>query len=213
MGIKIAMNAVPGDEATWWWRRFRVDIPEGVRGDWEVARFTVTPEQAAVEQFRSSFRGTSHRSVAPDTYTRITQRGAIVMSDTPAEIKDHLEFFTHMRGDVLIFGLGIGMAAEAALKDPEVKSVRVVELDLDVIGLTAPTLQARYGDKLEVVQADAFTYHKKCKAKFDVVWHDIWPTICADNLPEMAKLRRSWARRAGWQGFWAKIECEFAGCR
>jgi spermidine synthase len=129
------------------------------------------------------------------------------MSDTPAEIKDHLEFFSHMRGDVLIFGLGIGMAAEAALKDPEVKSVRVVELDHDVIALTAPTLLAKYGEKLEVVQADAFTYHKKCKTKFDAVWHDIWPTICADNLPEMAKLKRSWARRAGWQGFWAKIEC------
>jgi len=207
MSIRVSLHAVPGDESTWWWRRFLVEIPEGRQGQWAVRRFTVTPEQAAIDQLRNSIRGTSHRSVAPDTYTAIEHQGEIVMSDTPAEIKDHLSFFENMRGDILIFGLGIGMAAKAALEDPEVKSVRVVEIDPDVIALTAPTLLAKYGDKLTVVQADAFTYHKKCRDKFDAVWHDIWPTICADNLPEMAKLKRSWARRAGWQGFWARIEC------
>jgi spermidine synthase len=208
MATTIELNAVPEDTSTWWWRRFRVSVPEGSRGNWQIRRITVSKQQAYVDMMRNLYKGQVERSVAADEYTQLLYCGDIIMSDTPAEIKDHLEFFSMMRGDVLIFGLGLGMAAKTALQDPEVRSVRVVELDPDVIALTAPSLSEEFGDKLEIVQADAFTYHRTCKDTFDVVWHDIWPTISRANLPQMKKLKRAWAKRARWQGFWAQPECE-----
>lgn len=211
MGFSLEMNAVPEDKSTWWWRKFRVTVPEGRCGDWEIRRISITKEQAHIDLMINLIKGLSTRSVPPDDFTQLLRCGQIIMSDTPAEIKDHLEFFEEMRGDVLIFGLGLGMAAKTALQDPEVRSVRVVELDPDVIALTEPSLKEEFGDKLQVVQADAYAYHKQTDDKFDVVWHDIWPTICKDNLKEMSKLKRSWSKRSFWQGFWAQDECRSVG--
>jgi hypothetical protein len=211
MGFSLELNAVPEDTSTWWWRKFRVTVPDGRCGDWEIRRISITKQQAQIDLMMNQIKGQVTRSVPPDDFTQLLHRGQIIMSDTPAEIKDHLEFFEEMRGDVLIFGLGLGMAAKTALQDPEVRSVRVVELDPDVIALTEPSLKAEFGDKLQVVQADAYAYHKQTEDKFDVIWHDIWPTISRSNLKQMSKLKRSWSKRARWQGFWAQPECRSVG--
>lgn len=213
MAIEVRLVARADDESTWWWRRFAVSIPEATRGAWRVERFTVSEHAAFLHSMGMQASGIEHRSVAAGDYTRLLCNGEIIMSDTPAEIKDHLEFFALMRGRVLITGLGIGMAAEAALRDPDVTHVRVVELDADVIALTGPTLAERYGEKLSIVHGDAFTYHKQCSDSFDVIWHDVWPTISEDNLAEMSRVRRAWAKRASWQGCWAEDECKRSRAR
>ena len=45
---------------------------------------------------------------------------------------------------------------------------------------------------------------------WNVVWPDIWNDICADNLSEMEKLHRRYARRCDWQGSWCRVECQRA---
>ncbi|XAI96552.1 methyltransferase [Microcystis phage Mae-JY35] len=178
-----------------------VDIPEGRSGPWSVERFEV--DKSSVALMRLSFEG---RGCRPGTYTRLNHASrGVVMSDTPAEQRDHMGFIHRARGHVLINGLGIGMCLRAVLRKLEVSAVTVVEVDPEVIALVGP----HYSDpRLEIVNASAFDYQPPKGVRYGAVWHDIWDTICADNLPEMHRLHRKYGRRADWQGSWCRWECE-----
>jgi hypothetical protein len=175
-----------------------VSVPEGISGAWRVERFEIDKMGAAISLFRDG-----GRAPQPGTYTRLMRGRQIVMSDTPAEMRDHYEPARRACGEVLINGLGLGMVAQACLEKPSVARVTVVELSADVIALVAPHYQERYGERLRIVHADAFTYQPDV-ARYGVVWHDIWDDLCEDNLPEMTRLKRKYGRRADWQGCWSE---------
>jgi hypothetical protein len=178
----------------------KVEIPEGVSGDWRVERFTVDHPD-----FHSMVRG---RGVpVGETFTRLMRGPILVMSDTPAEMRDHRGPVINASGSCLINGLGIGMVLRAVLAKPEVTDVTVVELSEDVIKLVAPSYQ---DPRVTIVHADAFEYKPPKGRRYQMVWHDIWDYICADNLPEMHRLHRKYGRRADWQGSWCRERCERA---
>jgi hypothetical protein len=183
----------------------RVDIPVGAFGPWSVERFTIEPSSPGLLYL--SLRG---RSLPPGQYTRLVheQRGC-VMSDTPAEMTDHQHFIDLAKGNVLINGLGIGMALNAILKNGNnasmVEKVTVVEIDRNVIDLVAPHYLTDH--RVEIVHASAFDYNPPKGIRYDAVWHDIWDSICSDNLDEMATLHRKYGRRADWQGSWCRDRC------
>lgn len=143
------------------------------------------------------------RAVIPGEYWVLSHRLlGCVMSNTPAEITDHAEFFREAKGHVLILGLGLGMAAEVVASKKEVDCVTVIEKDLSVISLVEDSLPK---EKIVLLHDDAFEftptfYH-------DFVWHDIWPTISVDNLNEMKVLEKRYRKFAIKQGFWCKKEC------
>jgi predicted membrane-bound spermidine synthase len=126
------------------------------------------------------------------------------MSDTPSEIRDHRGAIYNARGHVLIFGLGIGMVAKAILDKPEVTKVTVVDLSPDVIKLVGPTLLAKYGDKLEIIEADALTWKPPKGVRYGAVWADIWDEISEDNLKEMSTFNRRYGRLSDWHGNWGE---------
>ncbi len=183
---------------------YRVDVPEGEKGPWKVERFTISKERTlALMQITMSGR---RAPMIGETYTRLVKAGASdpVMSDTPAEVVDHMEAIRqieHRGGRVLINGLGLGLVLKAALACDNVTHVDVVEIDQDVIDLVGP----HYDDsRLTIHHADAFKIKWEPNTHWDVAWHDIWPDLCTDYLPEMAKLKRSYGRRADWQGAWGQ---------
>lgn len=182
---------------------YQVTVPEGTAGRWAVRRFEVSERDATLSGMRDGYR-----AVRAGTYTGLFCGGEVIMSDTTAEIRDHLEPIWRAHGHCLINGLGLGVVLQAIASRPAVTKVTVVELDADVIQLVAPHYQAMFGDKLEIVHGDAFTYKPPQGIEYGVVWHDIWPTICTDNLPEMATLHRRYGRRSRWQGSWCKAECQ-----
>jgi spermidine synthase len=123
------------------------------------------------------------------------------MSDTNAEMRDHMQFVCQASGRVLINGLGLGMVLGAVLAKDSVTHVTVVELSQDVIDLVA----AHYAcDRLEVVCCSAFDYKPPKGLRYNAVWHDIWDDLCGDNLPEMTKLKRKYGSKTDWQGCWAE---------
>lgn len=182
----------------------RVSVPEGQSGSWKVERFTVVEND--IQALRYALHG---RPVPPGTYTRLrnTDGGwdaTIVMADTPAEIEDNLRFLNMARGRVLVNGLGLGVVLKGLLSKPDVSSVDVVELEQDVINLVWPTYQV--DPRLHLYHADAFTIKWPPDTSWHYIWHDIWPTICTDNLPKIARLKRKYAGRALWQGAWLETE-------
>lgn len=185
------------------WEEYKVDIPEGKIGDWEVKKFEVTDEGAKKYNFFSvlSF---SFRRVVPGWFTKLTYKGETIMSDTRDEIRDHREPIDRGFGHCLINGLGLGMITKALLDKPEVIKVTVIEIVPEVIELVGVHLLNRYPDRLEIIQSDALTYKPQKDVYFDMVWHDIWPTICTDNYPDMKLLHRRYGRKARWQGSWGR---------
>ncbi len=182
-----------------------VSIPEGKCGRWSVKRFSVSNEDAKFSALRAAMKGRGY--VPPGEYTQLHCEGrGIVMSDTPDERRDHYEPVLRARGHVLINGLGIGMVLAAVLKKSEVTQVTVVELDPDVVALVGPAYEA--DSRVQIVTSSAYDYQPPKGERYGAVWHDIWDTICGDNLPEMTKLKRKYGRRADWQGCWCEYECK-----
>ena len=180
----------------------QVNFPERSQGAWKIDHFTVTGRE---------FQGFSSRTVPPGTYTRLTRNGTLVMSDTPDEMEDHLPIVNQATGRVLINGLGLGMVLKNILLKPGVFDVTVIEIDQDLIDLVGPRLgwpNSVSDHRVSIVCADALTYKPPKGVRYNAVWHDIWDTICTDNLDQMKYLHRKYGRRTDWQGSWCRGLCE-----
>jgi len=181
----------------------QVTVPEGRSGNWRVERFEITKDFAKIFNMRELFGG-RRRVVYPGTYTRLLRYGTVVMSDTPAERRDLIHLVFHAKGEGLMNGLGLGVAVQAVLKKPEVTHVTVVEISEDVIKLVGDHYLDMFPGRLTIVNADALEYKAEKGKRFNWCWHDIWDTICLDNLETMSKLHRKYGRRADWQWSWCR---------
>ncbi len=109
-------------------------------------------------------------------------------------------------GHILISGLGLGMIIECLLR-PEtspVERITVLEQSADVITLVAPHLQARYGERLEILHTSVFEWAPPAAAHYSVTWHDIWPKPDAAYRHEITVLESKFARCSDWQGTWTQ---------
>lgn len=182
------------------------EVPAGQSGVWAVVKFTVDEAGAKFHNLRASM-SPGGRGISAGDYTSLRRNGKVIMSDTPAEIRDHEYFVMQASGDVLINGLGLGVCSAAVMQKAEVESVTVIEQSSDVIALVKPWLKDPDG-KLTVIEDDAFSYKPPIGRRYNAVWHDIWDDICADNLRGMTALHRRYGRRTDWQGSWCKALCQ-----
>lgn len=182
-----------------------VNVLDGRSGEWAVETFEIDEKGAATENIYSAIHGIGHRGVRPGIYKRLVRGKETIMSNTPAEVQDCRGGVHQAHGDVLISGLGLGVILTQILKKPEVKTVTIIEKSEDVIKLVAPSFES--DKRVKIIHADALEYKPRRGEKYDVVWHDIWDNICADNLPEMRTLHKKYRHRAGWQNSWCKAEC------
>lgn len=195
-----------------WWEEYKVDVPEGQSGNWKVERFEITEDDAKLQNTMAQFSFTQRgRFIKPGIYTSLLRGGTPVMSDTPAEIRDHLGAIQHASGHCLVNGLGLGMVVQAMLERLQsfsdqlaVEKVTVIEKSEDVIKLVAGHYAKKYGDRIEIINADAFEYKPPKGIRYGAVWHDIWDVICPDNKEQMSKLHRKYGRRADWQSSWRR---------
>jgi hypothetical protein len=182
-----------------------VNIPDGESGKWRVEEFEISKLDADFANIRASMR--DNRYVSPGKYKKLTFNNQIVMSNTPAEILDHMEFMRRATGSILINGLGLGVALSEILKKSDVTSVTIVEISEDVIKLVGPTFLE--DNRVIIIHADALEWKPPKGKVYDYVWHDIWNHICTDNLEDMKKLHRRYGRRSRWQGSWCRETCEY----
>jgi predicted membrane-bound spermidine synthase len=185
-----------------------INIPDGKSGNWSVETFTVTEDEIKIFNIRAMFKP-GCRIMKAGTYKRLMRNSHVVMSNTPAEIRDHSYFIDraqNLGGHILINGLGLGVALTEILKSDKVEKVTVIEISQDVINLVAPTF--KNDPRVEIIHADAFEWKPPKGIKYTCVWNDIWDDICGDNLPEMTKLHRKYGKRTVWQDSWCKHLCK-----
>jgi hypothetical protein len=184
---------------------YKVDVPEGRSGDWEVRKFFVGKADSELDALQSMFSngGGRGRFVPPGRYTGLYRGRTVIMSDTPDEIRDHYRFIRNATGHALIAGLGLGVVLQAVARKPEVSNVLVIEQSPDVVKLVEPHWKRKpWGKKFDIVLSDIFTWKPDKGARFDAAWFDVWDNLCTDNLTEMAKLHRRFARCAAFYGSW-----------
>lgn len=202
------------------WRDYQVSIPEGSSGLWSVKHQQVTDAAALLvnsrhDEFQTLLdelvgETTPRRIIDAGSYTALTCMGkdyaeVAWMSDHRMEIEEHFELFERAHGDVLIHGLGLGMCALGCARKPEVRSVLVIERSKDVIQLVEPSTRH---PKITVQQGNAYSWTIPRRARWDVAWHDIWPLLSEDNVPEMDRLEIRFWDRCGWQASWQREWCE-----
>lgn len=177
---------------------FRCVVPPGKHGAAEVQCYTVS---AAHSQF-AAIRG---EWIPSGAYSRLEINGRLVMSDTPKEYADHRLFIREAKDHVLIHGLGLGCILNVIQHLPSVHRITVIEINPDVISLVGHYFT---DPKIEIIHGDALTWKPPKGTRYGAVWHDIWRSICADNLSEMKRLCRRFGRRADWQGCWAREQIQ-----
>ena len=183
-------------------------IKEGEVGDWSIKHFEIDEQAANFANLRQMFGGYS-RPVREGWYTGLYHKvRGVVMSDTPAEVGDLWAYKmkvktahdTRQSCKVHISGLGLGICAEYAARHNH--DVEVIEIDPDVIALVGVRLMELYPDNVNIIQADALNWKPMPDQRYGIVWHDIWDTICTDDLIEHTVLSSRFARRTSWQGLW-----------
>lgn len=189
-------------------------LPEGrsVSGRFEIKHVTVSQQDADFSKLRAAIN--SHRtdmSLEPGTYAQLIEHfpnggSCLWMANTPMERRTNQEFQDAAHGDVLIFGLGIGMIIPDLLSNKRVRSITIVELEQEIIDFVGQHFQH---PRITIIQGDARSYTGT--RSFDTVYYDIWPELCVDNLDEMAQFRLSAAetgllKSGGWVGCWSETE-------
>jgi hypothetical protein len=190
-------------------------VPLGKSGDWLIEEFTVSKDDAEFFNMRQMVKaGGRGRDIKAGTYKRLYRGGkgnwgTTIMSDTPAEKRDHIGFIREAEGDILVNGLGLGWVIEGLFLKSEVRHVTVIEISKDVIKLTGKYLQDKFGDRLTIINKDALEYKLKKNEKYDFVWHDIWDDICADNWETMTQLHKKYARKCKFQDSWVRDRVKY----
>jgi hypothetical protein len=129
------------------------------------------------------------------------------MSLSPVEIESLAPHVSHMRGHVVIAGLGMGLALYNALLRPAVRRITVLECDSDVIALFTTMMPGDMSGsgRFSIEQADARNW--RTAAPVDFLYADIWDKIGA---PEAVADTRIMCRnlRPKYAGYWG-MEADF----
>lgn len=119
----------------------------------------------------------------------ISKSEGTMMTDYPDEKITNQKFIDTAHGDILIFGLGIGLIVFPLLDEENVRSITIIEKDHELAMLVEPIIK-RYDtfSKVTIENGDAFTYAESINKKYDTIYFDIWARITDESFEEMEKL-------------------------
>lgn len=130
-------------------------------------------------------------------YVTLFKKGQkAMMSDVPMEKITNQDFINKANGNVFIGGLGIGLIVFPLLRDKDIKSVTIMELDEGLISILEPIFKKHDPDnKLTIIHGNVFESNDLIgDKKFDSIYFDIWISIMADNFKEMETLHFLYAK-------------------
>lgn len=188
-------------------------VPEGERGEAKVMHFEVTKKDSDFTSLRAAVTSCTGMFVPPGKYARLVVGRDLMMSDTLMEKSTNTRAVLEANGDVLIAGMGLGVMLIPVCRKPEVQRVLVIEKSQDVINLVGPHVRAHLGadaGKLTILNADIFDFSPPKGQKWDTIWFDVWAQECEDNLDDISKLKRRFAKRLNrenpksWMGAWVE---------
>ncbi len=132
------------------------------------------------------------------SFPTVFENGVEWMAIKPNEIETMKESIKKARGEVAVFGLGLGYYAYMVSEKKEVDSVTIIERDESVIELFTKEILPQFanGNKIKIIKSDALEFIKKRDnvVGFDYAFIDLWHDI-SDGVDIYIKLK--------------KLECNF----
>lgn len=157
-------------------------LSEGKIGDYSLIKFTISDKD-----FTAHFR----MGISNGDYIRLEHKGECVMSDTDMEKRTNYSFCRKAHGDVLIGGLGLGLIVLAIQENPKVNHITIIEKSKEVIELVGKQLPLN--SKVEIINADVFSWKPSKEKKYNCIYMDIWNWINSDIYKkEMIPLTRKY---------------------
>jgi len=92
------------------------------------------------------------------SFISLVEKDRVWMSITPHEINTMKEPLNNMKGNVLIFGLGLGYFSYMCSLKKDVKNIIVIEKNKDIIDLYKKEIEPKLNIKINIINGDAFTY-------------------------------------------------------
>lgn len=162
--------------------RQKVNIPEGISGDFEIAHYTNETTDNNWPMYLQM------KNESFDTYTVLLKKGCPmpIMQDSLAEYNEHQWLWDNATGDVLIGGLGIGLVHQKLIDNPNVSSITIIENSQDVIDLVWDNCVK--DDTFTLIKADIETWTPPTNSSWDVAWFDTWLIDNSLNLKEYKEL-------------------------
>jgi spermidine synthase len=132
--------------------------------------------------------------------------GKVMMSNHETETYTNIKFLDNVKGDVIVFGLGIGLIILPLLNDDRIKSIDIIEIDIGLIEMISKKL-AKYdiNKKINIINADANEYHLVNKKLYDTIYFDIWYSVEIQTFAQIDTLHSNWNRflkKGGWIDSW-----------
>jgi spermidine synthase len=114
-----------------------------------------------------------------------------IMSNNLFERLTNQNFINTAKGDVIIFGLGLGLIIFPLLEDDEVTSITVIDKSVDIIDNLGPIIKnSDVDNKLTIINGDVFTYYQQLNdVKFDVMYFDYWNIVDSTIRTDMETLK------------------------
>ena len=131
------------------------------------------------------------------------------MMDAPSEAVTNDIPASKAHGNVLTFGLGIGYFVFMAMRNPEVKSITVVENSPEVIAMFRRFLEPQFPGNvpLYINEADAYEmFTEEFLSDFDYIYTDIWLSS-EDGLAAIDKLLSQYNPPFEKADFWIEDSC------
>ena len=124
-------------------------------------------EQTKIAYFKDEFK-----------FLVLNYKDVTWMSITPNEIKTMEPAIKKASGNIVVFGLGLGYFAFMASLKEEVKSITIIENDINVINIFMENLLPLFSqkEKINIVQADALEVIKK-PLPYDFAFVDLWHSV------------------------------------
>lgn len=111
------------------------------------------------------------------SYPALIENNKIWMLITPNEIETMKPHIKEMKGNVIIFGLGLGYIAYMLSEKDDIKNITIVENNKTIIELAKNYIlpQFKNKDKIKIIYKDAFVFLKEnMNDKVDYCFFDLW---------------------------------------
>ena len=171
------------------WTEMATVIPAGKAGKAEVRHWECTDHGG----LHAVIRGEGTRN---GVHAQLFIGGHLVMSDTDMERNSNQDAVWAASGDVLVGGLGLGMVLLPMARKLAVKTITVIESSPDVVRLVVHPLRRALtpdqNQKVTVIRDDIRTWRPTPRTRYDLIYLDIWPDICADDLDDHRALTQAW---------------------
>lgn len=153
-------------------------------GDWDIREIDIKKDG------KDGYRGAGFESSPPGKYLVLYHKTRkSVMTNNLMEMDDQEEFLSVAKGDVIVGGLGLGLIVDRLEEKEGIKSITVIESDIDIIKLNTPF----EWKKTQIIHGDvrSFSFNEEIKSP-DFVFLDIWDDCESSSYEDRLSVLDYW---------------------